>query len=57
MPNQAPAHNPIDTIADATMNRSPGVLGAAAMEAIEATCASARAGENIRVSDLKEGLR
>jgi predicted dehydrogenase len=56
-PHQAPAHNLIDAIADAAMNRSPGVLGVAAMEVIEAACVSARTGENIRVLDLREELR
>lgn len=44
-PDRAPAINLIDTILGTDTNRSPGTLGHAAMEVIEAACASARTGE------------
>ncbi len=51
-PHEAPAKNLIDSIIDPTQNHSPGRLGVAAMEVIEAACISARSGTNISVQDL-----
>ncbi|MGB8479821.1 MAG: Gfo/Idh/MocA family oxidoreductase [Acidobacteriaceae bacterium] len=51
-PHEAPAKNLIDSIIDPARNHSPGRLGVAAMEVIEAACVSARSGKNIFVRDL-----
>lgn len=48
-PERAPAMNLIDSALDAAANRSPGMLGLAAMEVIGAACRSASSGENIRI--------
>lgn len=48
-PERAPAKNLIDSAIDLSSNLSPGTLGLASMETIEAACASARSGENITV--------
>jgi predicted dehydrogenase len=53
-PHQAPAINLIDSIFDPSCNRSPASLGVAAMEVIEAACASAASGEDVLVSRLVE---
>ncbi len=52
-PAQSPALNFIDAILGQVVNGSPGELGLASMEIIEAACASAGNGQNIRVRDLK----
>lgn len=49
-PSQAPMINLIETALDPTQNRSPGTLGLASMEVIEAACASAQDGRNIVIS-------
>ena len=46
-PSRAPALNLIDTALNPANNRSPGTLGLASMEVIEAACESARTGRNI----------
>jgi predicted dehydrogenase len=46
-PSRAPALNLIDAVLEPTKNGSPGTLGLASMEVIEAACQSARAGRNI----------
>ena len=51
-PERAPATNLVDTVLDPAANLSPGFLGVAAMEVIEAACISARSGKNIAVKDL-----
>jgi predicted dehydrogenase len=53
-PHRAPAMNLIDSILDPACNRSPASLGVAAMEVIEAACASARSGQNVLVPSLME---
>jgi predicted dehydrogenase len=53
-PHQAPAINLIDSILDPTANRSPAVLGVAAMEIIEAASISAKSGENVLIPSLVE---
>ncbi len=45
-PDQAPAHNLIEAALGREPNRSPGTLGLAAMEVIEAACRSAETGQN-----------
>ena len=52
-PAQLPALNFIDAILGNTPNGSPGDLGLASMEIIEAACASATNGNNVRIRDLK----
>ena len=56
-PSQSPALNFIDTILGKTPNGSPGEMGLASMEIIEAACASAQTGHNeiIRTIQSKEG--
>lgn len=49
-PEGAPAMNLIDSIIDPSSNRSPGTLGLAAMETIEAACQSAASGRDIQVT-------
>lgn len=46
-PGRAPALNLIDAVLDPTKNGSPGTLGLASMEVIEAACQSAGSGRNI----------
>ena len=53
-PHQAPAINLIDSILDPSANRSPAVLGVAAMEIIEAASISAKSGENVLIPSLVE---
>jgi predicted dehydrogenase len=48
-PAQAPATNFIDTILAKSPNGSPGELGLASMEIIEAACSSAKHGANVRI--------
>jgi predicted dehydrogenase len=45
-PERAPAKNLVDSVIDPGANLSPGSLGLAAMEVIEAACVSARTGNN-----------
>lgn len=52
-PAQAPALNFIGAVQGTAANGSPGELGLASMEIIEAACASATSGQNIRIRDLK----
>ncbi len=52
-PAQAPAMNFIDAILGVSPNGSPGDLGLASMELIEAACASAQNGMNVRIRNLK----
>jgi predicted dehydrogenase len=52
-PAQSPALNFVDAILGKAPNGSPGELGLASMEIIEAACASATSGENIRIRNLK----
>ena len=52
-PAQSPALNFIDAVCDTAPNGSPGDLGLASMEIIEAACASATNGKNIRIRDSK----
>ncbi len=52
-PAQAPVLNFIDAVLGQVANGSPGELGLASMEIIEAACASAGNGQNIRVRDSK----
>jgi predicted dehydrogenase len=51
-PSHAPAQNLIDCVLNPHLNQSPGTLGAAAMELIEAACISARSGRNVLVESL-----
>jgi predicted dehydrogenase len=53
-PERAPAKNLIDSIMEASANLSPGSLGLAAMEVIEAACTSASSGQNISIRSLRE---
>ena len=52
-PSQSPALNFIDAILGNVPNGSPGNLGLASMEIIEAACASATNGNNVRIRNLK----
>ena len=52
-PAQSPALNFIETILGKAPNGSPGDLGLASMEIIEAACASANHGKNICIRNLK----
>ena len=52
-PAQSPALNFIDTILGKVPNGSPGDLGLASMEIIEAACASATHGKNISIRNFK----
>lgn len=56
-PHQAPALNLIDSIFDASCNRSPAWLGAAAIEIVEAACISASSGNNVPVCSLIEQIQ
>lgn len=51
-PEQAPAFNLVDAITGDDTNRSPAVLGIAAMEIIEAAVRSAQNSNNVKVSTL-----
>jgi predicted dehydrogenase len=51
-PERAPAGNLIDAILGFAPNLSPGTLGLAAMEVIEAACQSARSGESIAIREV-----
>lgn len=53
-PHLAPAHNLVDSVLDPVCNRSPGYLGLAAMQLIEAACESARSGSDVRVPAFAE---
>jgi predicted dehydrogenase len=53
-PSQAPALNFVDTILGKRVNGSPGELGLAAMEIIEAACESAQTHRNEKIRDLKK---
>lgn len=55
-PHQMPALNLIESVRDKSLNRSPAILGVAAMEVIEAACRSAESGANIQVASLTEPL-
>lgn len=52
-PERAPAKNLIDCAKSHETNLSPGTLGLAAMEMIEAACLSARSGKNITIRPLQ----
>ena len=52
-PAQSPALNFIDAILGKAPNDSPGELGLASMEILEAACASAANGENVHIRGLK----
>lgn len=52
-PDQAPALNFVDTILGKTANGSPGELGLASMEIIEAACESARTNRSERIRTIK----
>ena len=51
-PAQSPALNFVDTILGQARNGSPGALGLASMEIIEAACTSANHGKNICIRNL-----
>jgi predicted dehydrogenase len=51
-PHLAPAMNLVDSVLDPACNRSPGELGLAAMQLIEAACESACSGRDVLVSTL-----
>lgn len=53
-PHEAPAINLIDSILDPACNRSPALLGVAAMEVIEAACISATSRQSVLVPRLVE---
>ena len=53
-PHLAPALNLVDSILDPACNRSPGELGLAAMQLIEAACQSARDGQNVHIAPPRE---
>ena len=52
-PESAPVRNLVECVRNPEANLSPGTLGLAAMEVIEAACQSARTGENITVRPLQ----
>lgn len=52
-PCQAPALNFIETILGRTSNASPGELGFAAMEIIEAACKSAETNHSVRIREIR----
>jgi len=54
-PERAPAVNLVDAILGITPNLSPGTLGLAAMEVIEAACQSARSGDSIVIREALTG--
>jgi predicted dehydrogenase len=51
-PDQSPTLNFIDVILGKSANGSPGDLGLASMEIIEAACESAQAGRNEKIRDF-----
>jgi predicted dehydrogenase len=53
-PSQTPAVNFVDTILGKTTNGSPGELGLAAMEIIEAACESAQTNRNEKIRDVRK---
>jgi predicted dehydrogenase len=52
-PERAPARNLVDCITGSVDNLSPGALGLAAMEAIEAACISAHSGQDVTIRPLR----
>lgn len=54
-PERAPANNLVDCAAGTGANLSPGTLGLAAMEVIEAACASARTAANVVIRPALPG--
>jgi predicted dehydrogenase len=46
-PERAPAQNLVDSILGLATTVSPGTLGLASMEVVEAACESARTGHNV----------
>lgn len=54
-PSRAPALNLIDAVLGHTANGSPGDLGLASMEIVEAACESAKTGNNQRIRPVKVG--
>jgi predicted dehydrogenase len=54
-PSQAPALNFIETILGQATNGSPGDLGLASMEIIEAACESAQTGRNEIIRAVRAG--
>jgi predicted dehydrogenase len=54
-PHLAPALNLVDSILNPACNRSPGYLGLAAMQLIEAACQSAAQGQNVFIAPPREG--
>jgi len=53
-PHLAPAINLVDSVLNPALNLSPGDLGLAAMQVIEAACQSARNGYDVQVPALAE---
>lgn len=53
-PERAPAWNLVDCAAGRASNASPGTLGLASMQIVEAACISARTGRNVAVWELME---
>lgn len=54
-PEQSPARNLVDCALQTAENQSPGSLGAASMEIIEAACRSAESGSNIVIREAARG--
>ena len=54
-PERAPASNLVDSILGVAPNLSPGTLGLASMEVIEAACQSARSGESVVIREVLAG--
>ena len=52
-PERAPAQNLVDTILGVAEEVSPGTLGLASMEVVEAACQSARTGQNVTVREAR----
>lgn len=52
-PERAPAKNLVDCARNPDANLSPGSLGLAAMEVIQAACISARSGEDVDIRTLR----
>jgi predicted dehydrogenase len=48
-PERAPAQNLVDAVLGLAEEVSPGTLGLASMEVIDAACQSARTGENVKI--------
>jgi predicted dehydrogenase len=53
-PAQAPARNLVDVLTGQAENHSPGWLGSAAMDIIEAACGSARSQQNVAIAPLEQ---